>query len=158
MASLVPSTKQTVSPTDFFHREFDRLFDNFGLAAFRAGEWAGAGRVTPEIDYAETDKEIIVTAELPGVDAKDVDVSLQNSELTIRGEKRSQRDEKKENYRFTERTYGAFERMITVPEGIDPAKVKADFDKGVLKVTLPKPAEMHAKRHKIEVKAPAASA
>lgn len=142
-----------LAPITVLRREMDRLFETFapGIAF---GGWA-EGRFLPDSDYAETDKEIVVTAELPGVDPKDVDISLQNNLLTIRGEKRSQRDEKKEHYRFAERTYGSFERSITVPEGIDASKVDAKFDKGVLKVILPKPAELQGKRHRIEIKSAA---
>jgi HSP20 family protein len=131
-------------------REFDRVFDRFGHDGFDLAPF-GNGRLLPEADYAETDKDIVITAELPGVDAADVEISLAHNVLTIRGEKRSERNEKKEQYQFAERAYGAFERVIGVPEGIDPAKVEAKFDKGVLKVTLPKPPE--AKRQKIDIKA-----
>lgn len=139
-----------LAPITALRREMDRLFESFAPRLDFQG-WA-EGRFMPESDYAETDKEIIVSAELPGVDPKDVEISLQNNQLTIRGEKRSQRDEKKEHYQFAERSYGSFERAISVPEGIDAAKVDAKFDKGVLKVTLPKPAELQGKRHKIEIK------
>jgi HSP20 family protein len=141
-----------LAPIAALRREMDRLFETF-MPRIEFG-W-GEGRFLPDSDYAETDKEIVVTAELPGVDPKDVEISLQNNLLTIRGEKRSQRDEKKEHYQFAERTYGAFERAITVPEGIDASKVDAKFDKGVLKLTLPKPAELQGKRHKIEIKSAA---
>jgi HSP20 family protein len=138
-----------LAPIAALRREMDRLFETFA-PRMDFGAW-GEGRFLPDSDYAETDKEIVVTAELPGVDLKDVEVSLQNNLLTIRGEKRSQRDEKKEHYQFAERAYGSFERTITVPEGIDASKVDAKFDKGVLKVTLPKPAELQGKRQRIEI-------
>ena len=139
-----------VAPMTTLRRQMDRLFENFGQR-FDVGAF-GKGGYLPEADYAETDKEIIVTAELPGVDQKDVEVSLADDVLTIRGEKKSQRDEKKEHYQFAERAYGVFERSITVPRGIDASKVEAKFDKGVLKVTLPKPAELQTQRRKIEIK------
>jgi HSP20 family protein len=140
-----------LAPITALRREMDRLFETFS-PRIDLGGWA-EGRFLPEFDYAETDTEIIVTAELPGVDPKDVEISLEHNLLTIRGEKRSQRDEKKEHYQFAERSYGAFERTMTVPEGVEASKVEAKFDKGVLKVTLPKPAELQGKRRKIEVKA-----
>lgn len=140
-----------IAPLSVLRREMDRLFEDFGMRFFDVGSF-GNGRFLPEADYAETDKDIVVTAELPGVDPKDVEVTLANDVLTIRGEKKSERNEKKEQYQFAERSYGAFERSISVPSGIDANKVDAKFDKGVLKVTLPKPAELQAKRQKIEVK------
>jgi HSP20 family protein len=142
----------SLAPIAALRREMDRLFENF---APRFLEFNGQEALLPDTDFAETDKEIVVTAELPGVDPKDVEISLQNNVLTIRGEKRSQRDEKKEHYQFAERSYGSFERAMTVPDGIDAAKVEAKFDKGVLKVTLPKPPELQAKRQKIEIKSAA---
>ncbi len=141
-----------VAPFTALRREMDRLFEDFGGRFLEVGGF-GDGRFLPETDYAETDKDITVTAELPGVDAKDVEVTLSDDMLIIRGEKKSQRDEKKEHYQFAERSYGAFQRAISVPAGIDASKVDAKFDKGVLKVTMPKPAELQTKRQKIDVKA-----
>lgn len=133
-------------------RQFDRLFDDFGAGAAFA-DWNGNGRLLPEADYAETDKEIVITADLPGVDQKDVEITLEDDLLTIRGEKRVERDEKKERYQLCERSYGAFERSMSVPHGIDADKIKATFDKGVLKVTMPKPAELQTLRKQIKISA-----
>ena len=150
-----PATTQSsagaIAPITTLRREMDRLIESFGQNFFNIAPF-GNGRFLPESDYAESDKEIVVTAELPGVEQKDIEVSLSDDILTIRGEKKSQRDEKKEHYQFAERSYGSFERSIAVPHGIDAAKVDAKFDKGVLKVTLPKPAELQAQRRKIEIK------
>lgn len=148
-----PANGGAVAPINALRREMDRLFEDFG-ARFLDFGMLGNGPFLPETDLAETDRDIVVTAELPGVEAKDVEVTLANNVLTIRGEKKSQRDEKKEHYQFAERTYGSFERSISVPGGIDASKIDAKFDKGVLKVTLPKPAEMQVKRQKIEIKQP----
>lgn len=151
MKQTVPATRESAGPVnrfEAFRRQFDRLFDDFAAPMPRFG----SGNLMPEMDYAETDKDIVVTAELPGVDDKDVDISLADSVLTIRGEKKSERDEENANYRLTERSYGAFERSMRLPDGIDPDKVKAEFGKGVLKVTLPKSEAMRAKSRKIEVK------
>jgi HSP20 family protein len=95
-----------------------------------------------------------VTAELPGVDEKDVDVTLEQDVLTIRGEKKTARDEqnKDKNWHVVERSYGSFSRAIPLPFDPDPAKVEAKFDKGVLHIHLPKPAEVAKKQQKIEVK------
>jgi len=95
-----------------------------------------------------------VTAELPGVDEKDLDVTLINGMLTVRGEKRTERDEqdKDKNWHVVERSYGSFSRAIPLPFDPDPAKVEAKFDKGVLRIHLPKPAEVAQKQQKIEIK------
>lgn len=138
------------APIAFMRREMDRLFDQAG-ANFWNGNGAGANGLTPDMDIAETDKDIQIVADLPGVDVKDVDVSLANGVLTIRGEKRSERDEKKADFHLQERSFGAFTRRISVPEGCDPNQVKAEFANGVLKVTVPKPAEAQAAAAKIKI-------
>jgi HSP20 family protein len=105
------------------------------------------------ISREETDKEIEITAELPGLEEKDVQVNLADNVLTIRGEKKAEKEEKEKNYHMIERSYGSFSRSIELPAGIDPNAVKATIDKGVLKVTVPKPAAAVAK--KIDVKSAA---
>jgi HSP20 family protein len=109
---------------------------------------------SPRVDIAESKDAIEVTAELPGVDEKDLDVTLTNGMLTVRGEKKSTRDEqdKDKNWHVVERSYGSFSRTIPLPFGPDPAKVEAKFDKGVLHIHLPKPAEVAKKQQKIEIK------
>jgi HSP20 family protein len=110
--------------------------------------------LSPKIDVAESKDAIDVTAELPGVDEKDVDVTLADGILTVRGEKKTGRDEqdKDKNWHVVERSYGSFSRTIPLPFDPDPAKVEAKFDKGVLHVHLPKPAEVAKKQQKIEIK------
>jgi len=130
-------------------REMDALFDGFFGAT-------GSGRALesfePRVDVAETDKEVRITAELPGVEEKDVEVSLSRDAITIKGEKREEKEEKgKEQYRM-ERSYGAFRRSFSLPCEVDADKATASFKKGVLTVMLPKTAEA-AKSKKIEVKA-----
>jgi HSP20 family protein len=131
------------------HREIDRLFDDFarGLTAF-----GGSPNLVPSLDVTETDKEIEITAELPGLERKDIDISIEDDVLIIRGEKKAEVEEsdKNKNYQLNERSYGVFYRMIQLPPGIDPASVQAVMSKGVLKITIPKPARSEAK--KIEVK------
>jgi HSP20 family protein len=114
----------------------------------------GLDRLSPKIDLAESKDAIEVTAELPGVDEKDLDLTLADDVLTIRGEKRTERDEqdKDKNWHVVERSYGSFSRTIPLPFDPDPAKVEAKFDKGVLHIHLPKPAEVAKKQQKIEIK------
>jgi HSP20 family protein len=132
--------------------EIDRLFDDFtrGFPAFSTG---GAAELLPNLDVTETDKQIEITAELPGLEEKDVQVNLADNILTIRGEKKAEKEEKDKTYRLVERSYGSFVRSLELPEGVNADAIKASIDKGVLKVTVPKPAPAQVK--KIDVKAAA---
>lgn len=131
-------------------REIDRLFDDLtrGVAP-SAG--SGPMGLMPSLDVAENDKEIEITAELPGLDRADVDISIDDGMLTIRGEKKVETENKDNNYHVAERSYGAFRRVVMLPPGIDASAIKATMDKGVLRITIPKPARAEPK--KIEVKA-----
>jgi HSP20 family protein len=130
--------------------EVQRTFEDFS----RRSPLAGFGTGTLKIDVAESKDAIDLTAELPGVDEKDVDVTLANGVLTIRGEKKTERDEKDKdkNWHVVERSYGSFSRTISLPFDPDLAKVDAKFDKGVLCIHLPKPVEVARKQQKIEIK------
>lgn len=133
-----------VAPFAALQQEIERVFDNFG-------SWRGFDGMafTPSMEVTETDKAIEVTTELPGIDEKDVDISLSNDVLTIRGEKRAEKEEKNKSYRLVERSYGAFERSLALPSGIDAGAIQARMDKGVLKITLPKPVAAQAQKIKI---------
>ena len=151
MKHTLPSARPSAAPInglEAFRRQFDRLFDDFASPMLGFGN----GDLMPQTDYAETDNEIRVTAELPGVDAEDVEITLSDGALRIRGEKKFERDEEEAEYKLSERSYGSFERIMRIPEGVDADKVKADFSKGVLKVTLPKNANMRSAGRKIEIK------
>ena len=137
-------------------REIDRLFDDFtrgfpAMPGFAAGN--GNGTLMPSTDVTETDKEIEITAELPGLEEKDVQVNLADGVLTIRGEKKAEKEEADKNYRLVERSYGSFERRVALPDGVKAEDVKASIAKGVLTVTVTKPAPAQAK--KIDVKSAA---
>src|SRR5713101_1122044 len=136
-------------------REIEKTFDDFsrhsplaGLAGF------GDGATAPKIDVSEGKDAIEVTAELPGVDEKDIDLTLINGVLTIRGEKKTERDEadKDKNWHLIERRYGSFSRTVTLPYDPDSSKVEAKFEKGVLRIRLPKPAEITKKEKKIAIR------
>jgi HSP20 family protein len=138
-------------------RSFDRLFDeffnefrNFGLRPFNGFEQP-FGTFSPSIDVSETDSEIKVVAEAPGLDEKDIEVSLANNVLTISGEKKVENEHKDENYHHVERSYGAFKRSFRLPVEVEADQVDATYKNGVLTITLPKSAAAQAK--KIEVKA-----
>jgi HSP20 family protein len=112
---------------------------------FRAG-WA------PALDMEETDDAIIVKADVPGVDPKDLDIRVTGDVLTIKGEKRTEEEEKTRERHRVERSYGAFSRSVTLPEVVDPDKIQAEVKSGVLTVTMPKKAEAKARKIQIDVK------
>lgn len=168
LKSLVPwrNSKSNVPATrdDYFdpfvtlRREMDRMFDDFftgfgggrGLPA-AGGSWNGA--VTPIIDVSESDREVVVTAELPGLNDKDFEVTLAGDLLTIKGEKKSEHEEKNGDATYVERRYGSFARTLRLPFEVGNEKVDASYDKGVLTVRVPKPAEAQKAVRRIEVKA-----
>ena len=129
-------------------RDMDKLWDRF------AGETPFAKTFgetwLPSVDISETKDDFVVKAELPGLDAKDVNVSISGDVLTIKGEKKSEEEEKDEHYHCVERYSGSFQRVFQLPSGVKADKIDATFDKGVLKVTLPKLEE--AKKKEIEIK------
>jgi HSP20 family protein len=130
------------------HREVNRLFDDvFRGYGGPAGTGQGGGNVIPaHMDVSETENEFRVRAELPGVSEKDVEVTLDDDVLTIRGEKRLERKDEKESYHVVERSYGTFQRSLRLPYAVDPEQVRASFEHGVLTVTLPKTKQQERSR------------
>jgi HSP20 family protein len=146
-------------------REIDRLFEDFGFnrskwrlpfqrSAFNVEPfWRELAVATPAVDIVEKENAYEITADLPGIDEKNVEVQVSNGNLTIKGEMKEEREEKKKDYYLQERHVGSFERTFGVPEGVDTDKIEANFKKGVLMVTLPKKAEAQKPVKKIDVKA-----
>jgi HSP20 family protein len=134
--------------------EFDRLFEDMFKGFGNLPAVWGEGNAAPKVDIKETKDGIEVTAELPGVDEKDVEVELVDDLLTIRGEKKVERtDENKDKgYHVMERSYGSFQRAIRLPYAAENDRVSATFSKGVLKITCPRPAEIAAKTRKIDIR------
>jgi HSP20 family protein len=124
----------------------DRFFEDFELPSPFSGEMT----FTPAFDVSETENELIVKAEVPGMDQKDIDINLSDGLLTIKGEKKHEKEDKNENYHCVERHYGKFSRTMRVPFEVEADKVDATYKDGVLKVTLPK--SETAKPKKIEIK------
>ncbi|RKK03841.1 Hsp20/alpha crystallin family protein [Pseudoroseomonas wenyumeiae] len=124
------------------HREMNRLFDDVirggGVPAGSAGGGQASMLLAPHMDVSETDGEIRIQAEMPGVTEQDIDVSLNQDVLTIRGEKKQERKEERQGVHFTERNFGTFQRSLRLPFSINPDQVQARFENGVLTVTLPK--------------------
>jgi HSP20 family protein len=145
-----PSGRE-LDPFRGFRTQLDSLFE----------DWFGrniGGTLAPRINVSETAKDMTVTIELPGVEEKDVEVTLSGNQLTVKGEKKSEQEEKKDDqgrvFHRVERSYGAFQRTMTVPFEAAPDKVSAGFKDGVLTVSLPKPetATVEPKTSRIEVK------
>lgn len=154
MRSLIPSVWGETSAADPFRqlqREIDRLFAGFSSPL--AAQGGASGFLSPRVDMAETDAAMEITVELPGVDARDVEITLSDDVLTIKGEKKAERDEAKKGYHLVERSYGAFRRSLPLPAGTDPDKIVAKFDNGVLSVTFPKPAQPASQAKKIPLAA-----
>ena len=138
-------------------RRMDHLFDDdffnsFGLAPFSL--FGGpVGAFSPRIDLSESEKELKVSAELPGLEENDLQVSLAHNMLTISGEKKEEKEDKGQNYYHLERSYGSFQRTIPLPCEVEDDKVEATFKKGVLTITLPKTAAAQKQTKKISIKA-----
>jgi len=164
-AANVSSTIQTWAPFLSLRREMDRLFDDFGRGFWQLPTprsmldiepfWQPevTWETTPAVDIAESEKAYELTAELPGMDEKNIEVKVANGNLIIKGEKQVEKEEKKKDYYMRERNFGSFERRFEMPEGVDTDKIEASFKKGVLTLTLPKKLEAQKPAKKIEVKA-----
>ena len=105
----------------------------------------------PPVDIYEDEHNVVLKLEVPGIDEKDIDVRVDNHTLTIQGERKIEKEEKEENFRRVERQYGSFTRSFTLPSSVDPGQVSADYNKGVLKITLAKKAEAKPKQIKVSV-------
>ena len=137
--------------------QFPTLFENHGLDDFFEGffrpvryEEGEKGDLVPRMDIRETENAFIIKAEMPGLDPKDFQISLTENTLTIKGEKREEKEEKKRNYHMVERRYGSFYRSIALPCSVEGDKVDAKYNKGVLEVTLPKAEPSKAKKISVE--------
>lgn len=163
--SAVP---QVWRPFDTLRREVDRLFDDFGAEFWRSPFRRPLFDMEPSsfrrelqvglataVDIIEKDNAYEVTADLPGFDEKNIEVKLDNGSLCIKGERKSEKEEKKKDYHLTEREFGSFERRFALPEGVDTDKIAASLKKGVLTVTLPKKPGAQKPTKQIEVKAAA---
>jgi HSP20 family protein len=119
--------------------EMNRLFNTFFEPAPGNGDSHAQRRWIPAMDLVEDDDRFVLRADLPGIDEGDVNIELEDSVLTISGQRKAEHEERKEGYYRIERASGSFSRSLTLPEGVDPEQVKASFDKGVLEVSIPKP-------------------
>jgi HSP20 family protein len=127
---------------------FDSFFSDFAIEPF--GE--ARKQFVPHMDVKEDEKSYIITAELPGMDDKDIDILLERNMLTLKGEKKEEKEEKEQNYWHVERRYGSFQRVIPLPDEVDMDKVSANFKKGILHITVPKTEKAKSTVKKITVK------
>ncbi len=154
--SMLPSLRlEDRHPIHSIRQEIDSLFDNL-MSDLKLPEmsWTRTD-FSPRIDVSETDKEVLISAELPGVEEKDIEVTVSGDQLVIKGEKKSEVDEKSEkegrSFHRVERSYGSFQRAMTLPFAIDGDKVQANFKDGVLRLSLTKPAEVQKSTKRIAI-------
>jgi HSP20 family protein len=162
---MTPASTRPAVPDAWqaFHDDMDRMFDrfsrSFGLPGLwrmfdTAPAWRSAPALTaPAIDLTEDDKAFHLTAELPGMTEKDIDVTVFNDTVTIKGEKHEEKETKEKNYYVSERRFGSFQRSFPLPDSVDRDKIEATVEKGVLTLTLPKAPEALRQQKKIEIKA-----
>jgi HSP20 family protein len=162
--AMEPSFTTRWPPFGSLRQEIDRLFDDFD-AGFRwpFGQSLFGGQplfqremtwpATPAVDVVESEKAYQITADVPGMDEKNIEVKVADGVMTIKGEKQEEKEEKRKDYHLQERSFGSFQRSFQLPETVDPDKIEASFKKGVLTVTLPKKPEAQKPAKKIEVKA-----
>jgi HSP20 family protein len=158
VGSIVPvggRATRGLDPFSAMRAEVDRVFDSF--LGRGASDWLDspsnrlAQIVAPDVDVRETDKEIIIEAELPGMSEDDVSITLRGGVMTISGEKKSERDEEKDTYHLVERSYGSFDRSFRLPDTVDEDQIQASFNRGVLRVVAPKHSEAIAAEKTIPI-------
>lgn len=152
----LPVSRETEGlPVDMFQREMNRLFDDFfkgfGMKPFTE-EMEAFGSFSPQLDMTEDEKSVQVTAELPGMDEKDIEINLSKDTLTIKGEKKTETEKKDREAYYMERSFGSFSRVIPMPADVNPDKAEATFKKGVLSITLPKIVAEKKAQKKIQIK------
>jgi HSP20 family protein len=131
-----------------FTREVDRLFD-----AFFGADNASGRRWVPPMDLVEAEDHFVLKADLPGLSEEDVSIEIQDGNLTISGERKAEHESREQGWYRVERSFGSFQRSLTLPDGIDPDAVTANFDRGVLEVRIPKPEERKPRRVAIKAEA-----
>jgi HSP20 family protein len=131
--------------------EMNRLFNTFFDTPTPGNGGTAARRWIPAMDLVETDEHFVLKADLPGLNEDDVNIEVEDNVLTVSGERKAEHEDKREGYYRVERSFGAFRRSLTLPEGVHPESVSATFDKGVLEVRIPKPEERKPRRVAIQV-------
>lgn len=151
----MPERRSETAPFRDFQREMNRLFDDFlgdaPLALRSGGRDVAFAGFTPRVDVSETDKEVKVSAELPGMAEEDIAVEMDDTTVTIRGEKKEEKEDKGKNWYTREQSYGAFHRTIPLPASVEGSKASAKFKKGILTITAPKKADEQERRKVIKI-------
>src|SRR6516162_9143459 len=129
-----------------FQNQMNRIFQDYGRGS---DELLTSGTFVPPVDIYEDEHSINLKLEVPGIDEKDLDIKLENNTLTVRGERKFEKEEKEENFHRIERRYGAFARSFTLPNTVDPENVQASYENGIVKITLAKRAEAKPKQIKV---------
>lgn len=143
-----PNKLLKIAPLFSMQKELSRMFDDF----YGVENTKGISTFTPRLDIHESDKEILIYAEVPGIDENDIEVSFKDGYLNIRGEKKSSHSEEKEGRKYSERSYGSFERVISLPENVKEDGIEANSKNGVLEIKIPKETPVEATPKKIQVK------
>ena len=150
MFGILPWKRKKENHTNEFRRDIDNLYDRFFEPNFLPSSYVfGQGKWDPNLDISEGRKDITVKAEIPGIETKDFDISIDGRLLTIKGEKKQEQKEEEETYYRVERSYGYFNRTIQLPTEVNPNKVDATYKRGILKIKLRKSKENESKRIKI---------
>jgi len=150
--TLLPSKRQDGDRSGWsLQREMNRLFDDFFSGDLLVEPFRAIGEWRPALDVAETDTSVIVKADLPGMEVKDLDVSIRGDVLTIKGEKKAEKEEKTKSFHRIERHYGSFVRSVRLPAAVKADQVQASFKNGVLQIELPKTEEAKEKTVRIKV-------
>jgi HSP20 family protein len=150
MFDILPWKRNKGSHTKELRREIDNIYDRFFEPDFLPSTYLfGKGKWGPKLDISEGKKDIIIKAEIPGIEAKDFDISIDGRLLNIRGEKKQEQSENEKTYYRVERSYGYFNRTIELPAEVDPNKVDASYKKGILKIKLRKTKSSETKRIKV---------
>lgn len=149
-----PAREVATFPSDVFHmqREIDRMFDRFLGGSLMEDGTAFTSNWTPAVDITEHENEYVVKLEIPGVSKDDVKITLENNVLTVKGEKKQEKESKSANYHRVERSYGAFQRTFTLPMGVKEDSIDASYKDGILNIALPKAEEAKPKQIDVKVK------
>lgn len=147
-SDLMMRMERDENPFDVLHREIDELFDSYYRGIGRHGRW---NELESGFEVSETDEEICVKAEMPGIEEKDIEITLDENVLTIHGERHEEREEKRRNYQFSEMHHGSFHRSFPLRVAVDRSQASAQFKRGVLTLTLPKTERAKAERKRIPI-------
>ena len=150
----IPMRRETDNPFALLCQDMDTMFDDFFRGFDVEPLWTHSlGKFSPRVDITESEKEIRVAAELPGIDEKDIDLSVTKDTLTIKGEKKEEKEDNGKDYYRMERAYGSFNRTIPLPVEVETDKISARYKKGILKINIPKTAKAIESKKKIVIKA-----